>query len=643
MWSLQPRPRARASVDRAGVALATVAALGPGAAVAVALHAHAAAAVDVVRVVGDEGAAVRKLDPVAGDAEGARVALAAEARRRQRHAGVHRQPAARMRHLQAVTADAEGARVALATEARRRQRHAGVHRQPAARMRHLQAVTADAAVLAVALHALLLVVERVAAVVVQPGARMRHLQAVAVDAEPRVVLEMAAHADGLAAAQDDGAVSLVPALRVRHLQAVVALGAEGAPGVALGALAGRDVQLHRDLGGGRRDAADVAQVAVVGELLAVVAAGTDRHLVLRDARHLELRAGVRDVGVAGEALVAGLAQPLVVDADAADHEVLLDLAVEVTLGAGVGAHVGGDGAFVSVRDVEDQVGRPLQVADEVVEDAVLGVALLATHAGLVVGGALVRVDLGLDDVAGLAGVDAVHRREADDRGHKEHDERRQYPQDPAAGDTDLEEHAALGGLALGHGSVTGPGGRRWGRYRRRVLDAAEQPMRLRVATAVLLVAGLAVGDEVAIEAGLGALARRRLGVLGDEVLRVGHGHLVARLAVVLGLVALRAYLRAVLLDPLAVLLDPHGVVRHLDAAVALGAGVLLHVTGAAGRQQADRTVVLDPLRAVVRDGLVGVVGLRVAEVALRRCHLAVGGLVPVVVAEQALVHARVRA
>ena len=53
----------RSSVDGAGVALAAVAALRAGAAVAVALHADAAVGVHVVRVVGDEGAAVRQLTP----------------------------------------------------------------------------------------------------------------------------------------------------------------------------------------------------------------------------------------------------------------------------------------------------------------------------------------------------------------------------------------------------------------------------------------------------------------------------------------------------------------------------------------------------------------------------------------------------
>ena len=87
VWVMASLPGAgagrRSSVDGAGVALATLAALRAGATVAVALHADAAAAVHVVRVVGDEGAAVRQLHAVAGDAERAAVALGAEARRRE--------------------------------------------------------------------------------------------------------------------------------------------------------------------------------------------------------------------------------------------------------------------------------------------------------------------------------------------------------------------------------------------------------------------------------------------------------------------------------------------------------------------------------------------------------------------------------
>ena len=222
--------------------------------------------------------------------------------------------------------------------------------------------------------------------------------------------------------------------------------------MALGALARRHVQRHRDLGRVGRHAADVADVAVVRQLLAVVTARADRHLVLAGARDRGARAGVRDVGVAGEALVAGLPQAGVVDADVADDDVLLDLAVRVTLRAVVGADEGRDGALIGVGDVEDEVRDTLDVADEVVEDAGLGVALLAPDAGAVVGRLLVRGDLGLDDVAGLAGVDAVHGREADDGGDEQHAERRQHTDDPLARDVDVQQDPALERLLAGHHS-----------------------------------------------------------------------------------------------------------------------------------------------------------------------------------------------
>jgi len=58
----------------------------PGAAVAVTLHADAAPGVRVVRMIPDERAAVRQLDPVAGEAEGTAVTPAAQARGVERHA-----------------------------------------------------------------------------------------------------------------------------------------------------------------------------------------------------------------------------------------------------------------------------------------------------------------------------------------------------------------------------------------------------------------------------------------------------------------------------------------------------------------------------------------------------------------------------
>ena len=220
------------------------------------------------------------------------------------------------------------------------------------------------------------------------------------------------HADALAAVDDDGAVRLHPARRVRHLEAVVAVGAERPccwwhPAHC----DGRDLALDGDVDLLRRRAADVADVAVVGQLLAVVAARADRHLVLRHARHLELRARVADVGVAGDALVAGLAQARVVDADVVEHLVALDLRLGVALHAVVGAHDGGERPLVGVGDVQDEVGDALQVADEVVEHAGLGVALLAADAGAVVRRLLVGGHLGLDDVARGARVDAVDGRE----------------------------------------------------------------------------------------------------------------------------------------------------------------------------------------------------------------------------------------
>src|SRR5450756_297836 len=403
------------SVDGAGVALATVTALRPRSVVAVALHAHAAIAEHRVGVVVLEGRTVR-----------------------QGHA---------------VTRAAERAAVALGADTRRRGGRARVRRDPAGGMRHLQAVALDAAVLAVALDALLGVVQRVVAVMARPAAGMRHRQSVAADTELGVRLEVTRHADGLAPVEDDAAVDIVPTFRVRHLQPVVALGAEGLLFVAAAALRGRDVQAHGDLGRGSRHAADVTGAARVGQLFAVVAARADRHLVLAAARHLEQRARVRDVGVAGQTLVARFAQALVVAAALAHDQVLLDLGLGMALHAVGRADIRGDRPLVLVGDVQDEVAGALQVADEVVEHARLGVALLAAHAGAIVRGLLVGGHLGFDDVAHLAGTDAVQGGEADDGGYEEHAERHEHAEDPPAGDTPFQQNAALGGLALSHGSL----------------------------------------------------------------------------------------------------------------------------------------------------------------------------------------------
>ena len=98
------------------------------------------------------------------------------------------------------------------------------------------------------------------------------------------------------------------------------------------------------------------------------------------------------------------------------------------------------------------------------------------------------------------------------------------------------------------------------------------------------------------------------------------------------------------LGRLAVRVEPRVGVRHEDAVVALGAGVLLDVAGAAGREHADGAVARAPVGCLVRHGHGAVVRAwrdtgRSATVAT----VPSGARVLVVVADQALLHHRVRA
>ena len=83
--------------------------------------------------------------------------------------------------------------------------------------------------------------------------------------------------------------------------------------------------------------------------------------------------------------------------------------------------------------------------------------------------------------------------------------------------------------------------------------------------------------------------------------------------------------------------------RHEDAAVALGAGILLDVAGAAGGEDADGAVAGGPVGLLVGRGQEALDVREMARAASRRRHGAVGGPVVVVVADEALVHHRIRA
>src|SRR5665648_559106 len=138
---------------------------------------------------------------------------------------------------------------------------------------------------------------------------------------------------------------------------------------------------------------------------------------------------------------------------------------------------------------------------------------------------------------------------------------------------------------------------------------AEKPMSLRGAARVLFMARLAVGHHVAIEAGLGARASRALGMGRDPPVGVRHLHLVAGLAVLLGVVAPTAGLAlSLILDGEAMLGDPCRGMRHEHSAVAPGAGGLLDMAGAARGQDAYGAVPGGPVRLLVcqGDGAVGI-------------------------------------
>ena len=234
----------------------------------------------------------------------------------------------------------------------------------------------------------------------------------------------------------------------------MALGADRPGLVAPLALGRGHLAGDRDVDLLRRRAADVADAAVVGEPHAVVAARADRHLVLRDAGHLELRAGMADVGVAGDALVAGLAQTRVVHADVVVDLVSLELRLGMALDAVVGPHGGRERALVGVGHVQDEVGEALEVPDEVVEHARLGVALLAAHAGAVVGGLLVGGDLGLDEVARSQVLMLLTEEKAMMAPMKTTTRAATHAEQPRLGDSALEEHLTLGELVpqfLEHG------------------------------------------------------------------------------------------------------------------------------------------------------------------------------------------------
>ena len=288
-----------------------------------------------------------------------------------------------------------------------------MRRQPARRVRHLQAVAPDAAVLAVALDALagLRLGRRRcrAPCASRPGAASAARDSRCRRSGPSSVWHEAQMP--LPRSRTTGPWDLRPARWMRHLEPVVALGAEVLLLMALAALRGGDVQRHGDLG-------RLAGTPLTWQVLHVSGSCTPSwqraqiDILFCDERDTASSVpGMTDVGVAGEALVAGLTQPLVIDADVADDDVLLDLRVGVALLAVGVADVAGDRTLVGVGRVQDEVGHALQIADEVVEDAGLGVALLAADAGAVVRGVLVGHHFGLDDVADVAGGDVVERRE----------------------------------------------------------------------------------------------------------------------------------------------------------------------------------------------------------------------------------------